>query len=48
LRGHKTDRKNAEWLADLLQLGLLQPSFIPPLDRRARRELTRYRESLVP
>jgi len=47
LRGRKTDRKDAEWLADLLQLGLLQPSFIPPPEIRALRVLTRYRESLV-
>src|SRR5262245_38426559 len=28
--GHKTDVKDAEWLADLLRHGLLQASFIPP------------------
>jgi transposase len=47
LRGRKTDRKDAEWLADLLQHGLLSASFIPPLEIRELRELTRYRESLV-
>lgn len=47
LRGHKTDRKDAEWLADLLRHGLLRASFIPPLEIRELRELTRYRESLV-
>lgn len=47
LRGRKTDRKDAEWLADLLRHGLLQPSFIPPPEIRELRELTRYRESLV-
>jgi transposase len=47
LRGRKTDVKDAEWLADLLRHGLLRPSFIPPLEIRELRELTRYRESLV-
>lgn len=47
LRGRKTDMKDAEWLADLLRHGLLQASFIPPLEIRELRELTRYRESLV-
>ena len=47
LRGRKTDVKDAEWLADLLRHGLLQASFIPPLEIRELRELTRYRESLV-
>jgi transposase len=47
LRGRKTDVKDAEWLADLLRHGLLQPSFIPPPVIRELRELTRYRESVV-
>jgi transposase len=45
--GHKTDIKDAEWIADLLQHGLLHPSFIPPLAQRQLRELTRYRSTLV-
>jgi transposase len=45
--GHKTDSKDAEWMADLLQHGLLRPSFIPPLAQRQLRELTRYRSTLV-
>src|SRR5215831_9799419 len=45
--GHKTDVKDAEWLADLLRHGLLQPSFIPPRPVRDVRELTRYRKTLV-
>ena len=28
--GRKTDVKDAEWIAQLLQHGLLSPSFIPP------------------
>ncbi len=47
LPGRKTDVKDAEWLADLLQHGLLRPSFIPPAPQRELRELTRYRSSLV-
>ena len=47
LRGRKTDVKDAEWLADLLRHGLLKASFIPPLEIRELRELTRYRQSLV-
>lgn len=47
LRGHKTDVKDSERLADLLQHGLLSSSFIPPTEIRELRELTRYRESLV-
>jgi len=39
--------KDAEWIADLLQHGLLQPSFVPPAPQRDLRELTRYRKSLV-
>jgi transposase len=46
-RGRKTDVIDAEWLADLLRHGLLEPSFIPPRHIRELRELTRYRESLV-
>jgi transposase len=45
--GRKTDVKDAEWIADLLQHGLLRPSFIPPAPQREVRELTRYRSSLV-
>lgn len=43
--GRKTDLKDAEWIADLLQHGLLHPSFIPPAPQREVRELTRYRMS---
>ena len=45
--GRKTDVKDAEWLAELLQHGLLQASFIPDRAQRELRELTRYRRSLV-
>lgn len=43
----KTDVKDCEWLADLLRHGLLKASFIPPLEIRELRELTRYRRTLV-
>jgi len=45
--GRKTDQSDAEWLAELLQYGLLKPSFIPPLGQRELRELTRYRTSFI-
>lgn len=45
--GRKTDLKDAEWLASLMQHGLLQRSFIPDRQQRELRELTRYRQSLV-
>jgi len=45
--GRKTDVKDAEWLADLLAHGLLQPRCIPPAPVRALRELVGYRRSLV-
>ena len=45
--GRKTDVKDAEWVAELLQHGLLKASFIPPRLQRDWRDLTRYRTSLV-
>jgi hypothetical protein len=44
--GRKTDVRDAEWLAQLVEHGLLRPSFIPPLRIRELRELTRYRLTL--
>jgi transposase len=44
--GRKTDSKDAEWIADLVQHGLLKASFIPPQPQRDLRDLTRYRSSL--
>ena len=40
--GRKTDVKDAEWIADLLQHGLLRASFVPSREQRELRELTRY------
>ena len=45
--GRKTDVKDAEWIAELLQHGLLRASFIPPQSQRDLRDLTRYRTTLV-
>jgi transposase len=45
--GRKTDVKDAEWLAGLLQHGLMRGSCVPPRDQRETRELTRYRTSIV-
>ena len=45
--GRKTDVKDAEWLAELLQHGLLKGSFIPAEPQRQVRELTRHRSSLI-
>jgi transposase len=45
--GRKTDVRDAEWIADLLQHGLLKGSYIPSASQRDLRELTRYRVSLV-
>jgi transposase len=45
--GRKTDVKDAEWIAQLLQYGLLRASFIPPPPVRDLRDLTRQRVQLV-
>src|SRR5258708_13130256 len=45
--GRKTDVKDAEWIADLLQHGLLKASFIPGKEQQAVRDLTRTRMRLL-
>ena len=45
--GRKTDTNDAEWIADLLQHGLLRSSYIPDKSQREVRELVSYRKSLV-
>jgi transposase len=45
--GWKTDAKDSEWVAELLQHGLLRPSFVPGVQIRDLRDLTRSRASLV-
>jgi transposase len=47
LPGHKSDVKDARWLADLLAHGLVRPSFVPPAAQQVLRELTRTRKQLV-
>jgi transposase len=41
--GRKTDVKDSEWLAQLLECGLLRSSFVPPPAIRELRDITRYR-----
>ena len=45
--GRKTDVRDAEWIAQLLEHGLLAPSFVPPPQIRRLRLLTRYRIELM-
>lgn len=45
--GRKTDVKDAEWIAQLLQHGLLRGSFVPATAQRELRELTRQRRQLI-
>jgi transposase len=45
--GRKSDVKDAEWIAQLLEHGLLAPSFVPPPEIRRLRMLTRYRTQLM-
>jgi len=45
--GRKTDVKDCQWIARLLEHGLLRASFVPPAPVRELRELTRYRRQLV-
>jgi transposase len=44
--GRKTDVQDAAWIAQLMQYGLLQRSFIPDVEQRDLRDLTRYRTRL--
>lgn len=45
--GRKTDVKDSEWIAQLVEHGLVQPSFVPPPPTRELRDLTRYRKTIV-
>ena len=42
IKGKKTDRKDAQWIADLFKHDLVRGSFIPPEDIRQLRDLCRY------
>ena len=44
--GRKTDLRDSRWTAELLEHGLLRPSFVPPPAIRQLRMLTRYRVQL--
>ena len=45
--GRKTDVTDSMWIAQLIEHGLVRPSFVPPPPIRRLRDLTRYRASLV-
>ncbi len=45
--GRKSDTNDATWIADLLALGLIRSSFVPPAPIQALRDLTRTRKQLV-
>jgi transposase len=45
--GHKTDKKDSQWLSKLLLSGLLQASFIPPVEIRDLRDLVRYKKKVI-
>jgi transposase len=47
LQGEKTDTKDSDWIADLLQHGLLRGSFVPEQAQRDCRDLNRLRTELV-
>jgi transposase len=44
--GRKSDVKDCQWIAQLLQHGLLRNSFVPPRPQRELRDLTRHRAQL--
>jgi transposase len=45
--GRKTDVKDAEWICQLVEHGLVRPSFVPPAPIRELRNLTRYRKAQI-
>lgn len=45
--GRKTDVKDAEWICQLVEHGLVRPSFVPPKEIRELRNLTRYRRAQI-
>jgi len=45
--GRKTDVAGAEWIAQLVEHGLVRPSFVPPKEIRELRNLTRYRRAQI-
>ena len=47
IRGKKTDKKDAKWIADIFKHDLVSGSFIPPADIRHLRDLVRYHWKLT-
>jgi transposase len=47
VKGHKTDARDSSRIAELLECGLLQGSYMPPPELRELRDLTRYRVKTV-
>lgn len=47
IRGKKTDKKDAKWIAGIFKHDLVSGSFIPPADIRQLRDLVRYRWKLT-
>ena len=45
--GRKTDIKDAQWICQLVEHGLVRPSFVPPREIRELRNLTRYRKRQI-
>jgi transposase len=45
--GRKTDVKDAEWICQMVEHGLVRASFVPPREIRELRDLTRYRKSQI-
>jgi len=45
--GRKSDVKDSEWIAQLVEHGLVRPSFVPPPPIRELRDLTRYRKTVI-
>ncbi len=45
--GRKTDMQDAAWIAQLVEHGLVRPSFVPPKPIRELRNLTRYRKAQI-
>jgi len=47
IRGKKTDKRDAQWIADIFKHDLVSGSFIPPFQIRQLRDLMRYRAKLT-
>jgi transposase len=45
--GRKTDVGDAAWVCEMVELGLVRPSFVPPKPIRELRDLTRYRKAVI-